>query len=412
MKRQEKIKFLLDNGKNYPLSYWKGILFKEKEEFWQEFEQKLRIERKVNKSDSFRLTLKMLKGWKKEWVVEKNSEKEKEVIEEDDNQNEVINEKEDTKIRKVKCKGELNLVGYKLPCYVLEDGVRGLSIRGIQKILGIVDKDDRQKYSANRLGKFLSQKSLQPFIYKEKGEGNFDPIICYDKNDVKMHIHEATKLIDIADGILEARKSGKLGKRKSIVAERSEILVRAFAKTGVVALIDEATGYQHERKNKNTSSQKTDQDYHPHLDLKSWGPFTYFIKNNTLTYQNRPLALVYHSDIGGYWFSLKQDTTPNTIRLWLRLEDNYQITTHLKIFEEETETNYQAFFSYLRTDYVALFFQPSDEVFKNEEGKWRKRKIESNRLVGLIQEIRNLPVAEQQIIQQNLTNPNKKLSLK
>ena len=32
-----------------------------------------------------------------------------------------------------------------------------------------------------------------------------------------------------------------------MIAEQSEIIVRAFAKTGIIALVDEATGYQYER---------------------------------------------------------------------------------------------------------------------------------------------------------------------
>jgi len=151
------------------------------------------------------------------------------------------------KMRKIIKDGILDLAGFKLYCCVLDDGTRGLSTRGTQEVLRIVDKDDKEKWSANRLGEFLNQKSLQPFIFKEKGVGNFDPIVCYDKNGVKTHIHEATGVIDIADGILEARKNGKLGKRKNIVAEQCEIIVRSVAKVGIIALVDEATGYQYER---------------------------------------------------------------------------------------------------------------------------------------------------------------------
>ncbi|CAG8829916.1 15931_t:CDS:2, partial [Racocetra persica] len=114
---------------------------------------------------------------------------------------------------------ELDLAGCKLYCCVLEDGTRGLSKRGTQEVLGIVDKNGKQKYSANRLGEFLNQKSLQPFIYKGKEVGNFDPIVCYDENDVENHIFKAATLIDIAD-------------------------VRSVAKVGIDALVDEATGYQ------------------------------------------------------------------------------------------------------------------------------------------------------------------------
>lgn len=155
-------------------------------------------------------------------------------------------------IRKVKYKGELDLVGFKLPCFVLKDGTRVLSSRGMQEALKIVDENDRWKWSANRLGEFLSQKSLQPFINKEKGVGNFQPIICYDENNVRIHGHEATKLVDVCKAVLEARKESRtkgktLTTRQEIVANQGEILLGAFAKVGIIALIDEATGYQYER---------------------------------------------------------------------------------------------------------------------------------------------------------------------
>jgi len=54
-------------------------------------------------------------------------------------------------------------------------------------------------------------------------------------------------LADICDGMLEARKSIELDARQKLVAEQSEILLRSFAKVGIIALIDEATGYQYER---------------------------------------------------------------------------------------------------------------------------------------------------------------------
>ena len=42
-------------------------------------------------------------------------------------------------IRKVKYKSE-KLVGFKLPCYVLEDGTRILSSRGMQEALKMMDE--------------------------------------------------------------------------------------------------------------------------------------------------------------------------------------------------------------------------------------------------------------------------------
>ena len=144
----------------------------------------------------------------------------------------------------IKYKGELNLAGFSIPCYVLGDGTRVLSGRGMQEALKMVDDND--KSSGHRIIRYLNQKTLNPFIFKDKEPGHYEPLICYDGNK-QINGYEATVLVDICDGILEARKQIKLSPRQSIIAEQCEILVRAFAKVGIISLVDEATGYQYER---------------------------------------------------------------------------------------------------------------------------------------------------------------------
>ena len=145
---------------------------------------------------------------------------------------------------KIQYKGELNLSEFVIPCYVLEDGRRVLSGRGMQEALKMVD--DNKTASGHRIQRYLTQKSLNPFIFKDKTPGHFEPIVCYD-GGTQINGYEAVVLIDICDGILEARKHIDLSPRQVIIAEQCEILVRSFAKVGLIALIDEATGYQHER---------------------------------------------------------------------------------------------------------------------------------------------------------------------
>ena len=150
----------------------------------------------------------------------------------------------DKKTNQIRCKGELHLGDFSIPCYVLEDGRRVLSGRGMQEALKMVD--DNKTASGQRILRYLNQKSLNPFIFKDKEPGHFEPLICYD-GGTQINGYEAVVLVDICDGILEARKHIELSPRQAIIAEQCEILVRSFAKVGLIALIDEATGYQHER---------------------------------------------------------------------------------------------------------------------------------------------------------------------
>ena len=93
---------------------------------------------------------------------------------------------------------------------------------------------------------FLGRKNINPFISKYLEVGTLEPIICYDGNQ-RINGYRAEALADICDAFLQARKEIDLSPRQSIIAEQCEILMRAFARVGITALVDEATGYQHDR---------------------------------------------------------------------------------------------------------------------------------------------------------------------
>ena len=58
------------------------------------------------------------------------------------------------------------------------------------------------------------------------------------------HGYEATFLVDVCTRYLEAREQDLLSKNQLPLAVQAEIVLRACAKVGIIALIDEATGYQ------------------------------------------------------------------------------------------------------------------------------------------------------------------------
>jgi hypothetical protein len=81
--------------------------------------------------------------------------------------------------------------------------------------------------------------------------------------------HNAEMLADICEGMLEARRSltDSLSVRQRIIADQCEILLRAFAKVGITALVDEATGYQ---KLRPADGLRTIFDQILRRDLASW----------------------------------------------------------------------------------------------------------------------------------------------
>ena len=156
---------------------------------------------------------------------------------------------------RVKYKGELNLNGLIIPCYVLEDSTRVLSGRGMQEALKMVDTEEGKQTAGTRLNRYLSQKSLNPFISKYLDMDHFAPIICTDNGKV-IHGYKAGVLADICEAFLEARNEMKLSPRQAIIADQCELLMRAFARVGIIALVDEATGYDKAKEKAKNELQK------------------------------------------------------------------------------------------------------------------------------------------------------------
>jgi hypothetical protein len=146
---------------------------------------------------------------------------------------------------KVTHKGEIMLGNVAMPCFVLNDGRRVLSGRGLQDALKMVDDSiPHTQKSGSRLPRLFENKSLNPYLIKHIEAGHFSPIICLDGAQ-KISGYEATILSDLCDAVLEARKHGVITtSRLKIVADQCEMLMRGFARVGLIALVDEATGYQ------------------------------------------------------------------------------------------------------------------------------------------------------------------------
>jgi len=150
------------------------------------------------------------------------------------------------KKRQITHEGQLDLGGNIIPCFVLDDGTRVLSSMQMQYALHMIEEPKTGHKAASRLPEYLAQKSLKPYLYKENNDVGYEPIIGY-KGNQKYNCYKATALADICDAFLEARKSINLSPRQKIIADQSEILMRGFARVGIIALVDEATGYQYDR---------------------------------------------------------------------------------------------------------------------------------------------------------------------
>lgn len=131
--------------------------------------------------------------------------------------------------------GRLSISDGKYLCYVLDNRKRVISQREVVRALTGQSKGDISRY--------LETQNLKPFISSRLIA---DQTIQFTipNNPVTANGYEATLLLDICDGYLRARDIGMLSKNQMHLAKRAEIITRACAKVGIIALIDEATGYQ------------------------------------------------------------------------------------------------------------------------------------------------------------------------
>jgi hypothetical protein len=156
------------------------------------------------------------------------------------------------RLPKAMYRGNMKLGSWEIPCAVLEDGTRVISEFGITKVLGSRSgASKRLKEKAREEGAllpvFLAPSQLKDFISDELSAGPLKPI-KYRDEDKEIIGYKAEILPIVCEIWLRAREEGKLQKQQLAKAKKAEILARSLAKVGIVALVDEATGYQYDRK--------------------------------------------------------------------------------------------------------------------------------------------------------------------
>jgi len=153
--------------------------------------------------------------------------------------------------------GDLPITGHTVPCAVIVvegEAIRLVSERELVKSLGGKRGGShwlraREDADAANLPPIISAANLRPFIsdelkeglatrypYKVPGRGGFVA------NGVRGELYPM-----ICDVFLKARDADALLDSQEDLADSANILMRALAHTGIIALIDEATGYQTKR---------------------------------------------------------------------------------------------------------------------------------------------------------------------
>ena len=131
-----------------------------------------------------------------------------------------------------------------IECYVLEDGTRVLSQASFLEALGRHRKANvRREGDGERLPAILQGKAINPFI-SEETLAKSRPITFRRPTGGRASGYNAELLPDVCEIYLKARDAGVLPRNQQHVARQADILVRGLARVGIIALVDEATGYQ------------------------------------------------------------------------------------------------------------------------------------------------------------------------
>lgn len=152
------------------------------------------------------------------------------------------------KLPKATHEGELKLGVIGIPCAVLEDGRRLLTQSGVMVALGRSRQAKGRDYydSDVNLPAFLSAKNLRPFISNDLGVTS-SQVEFVTSRGTRAFGYAAESLPKVCEVYLRARTAGELDKRQEHIAAQAELLVRGLAQVGIIALVDEATGYQKDR---------------------------------------------------------------------------------------------------------------------------------------------------------------------
>jgi hypothetical protein len=150
---------------------------------------------------------------------------------------------------RVEYPGTLTLGSESIPCAVLSDGRRVFSENGITNaLLGSRSGASKRLKKASAesgalLPLFIAPRQLTPFITKELLDGPLKPIEYIEGRRVTVG-YDARVLRAVCEVWLKAREAGALQKQQEDKAQKAELLMRALADIAIIALVDEATGYQ------------------------------------------------------------------------------------------------------------------------------------------------------------------------
>ena len=138
--------------------------------------------------------------------------------------------------------GPLPIGDLRIQAYRLDDGRRVISKKGMAEALTL------KSAGGNAFLRSMTRPGVRSEIPLELWKKIENPIFFNITGDDSKTVgtadgYEASVLIDVCKAVVEAHHKGALHGRQYFLYAQAEILIRAAAKLGIVALVDEAVGY-------------------------------------------------------------------------------------------------------------------------------------------------------------------------
>lgn len=146
--------------------------------------------------------------------------------------------------------GNITLGDMEIECAVLDDGRRVISERAMTRAFGGKRGGShwkRAKEGGANLPVYLSAKNFSAFISNELALALNSPVKYKTKSGAIANGLDAALLPEVCNVFLKARDDDALHARQIPLAVQADIIMRGLATVGIIALIDEATGYQRDR---------------------------------------------------------------------------------------------------------------------------------------------------------------------
>jgi len=144
--------------------------------------------------------------------------------------------------------GIITIAGQEIACAVLEDGRRVITQETFLSAVGRSPKGKGGQVvdSPDGLPPFIAADNIKPFVSEELRRSTA-PIVFRPISGTKAFGYLATLLPMVCEVYLEAKDQKKTTKQQEHIVKACSMLIRGLARVGIVALVDEATGYQEVR---------------------------------------------------------------------------------------------------------------------------------------------------------------------